>query len=109
MVAGLYISKSQKWKCVENPLLQTQSHIDNPRKKIFANGKLFLIHEKTFANDDNPLRIYSFLVQLLISQLTTPIFPTKVATVEALQSNTRQCSSYSGHIHLQLLNRVTKK
>ena len=34
-----------------------------------------------------------------------PIFPTKVATVEALQSSMRQCSSYSGHTHLQL-NRV---
>ena len=40
-----------------------------------------------FANADSPLRIYSFLVQLPISPLATPIFPTKVATVEALQSS----------------------
>ena len=33
-------------------------------------------------------------------------FPTKIATVEALQSNMHQCSSHSGHTHLQLLNRV---
>ena len=33
----------------------------------------------------------------------TPIFPTKVATAEALQSSMHQCSSYSGHTHLQLL------
>ena len=74
---------------------------------MFANWQLFLIHEKMFANGDNPSRIYSFLVQLPISLLATPIFPTKVATVEALQSIMCQCSSYSGHTHLQyLLNRV---
>jgi len=56
-----------------------------------------------FANADSPLRIYSFLVQLPISPLATPIFPTKV---EALQSSMRQCSSYSGHSHLEWLNRV---
>ena len=27
---------------------------NNPRKKMFANWQLFLIHEKTFANGDNP-------------------------------------------------------
>ena len=59
-----------------------------------------------FANGDNSSRIYSFLVQLPISLLATPIFPTKVATVEALLSSMCQCSSYSGHTHLQLLNRV---
>jgi len=52
------------------------------------------------------LLINSFLVQLPISPLALPIFPTKVATVEALQSSMRQCSSYSGHTHLQLLNCV---
>jgi len=57
-------------------------------------------------NGDNPSRIYSFLVQLPISPLATPIFPTKVTTVETLQSSMCQCSSYSGHTHLQLLNRV---
>ena len=72
-------------------------------RKCSRIGNFFLIHEKTFANGDNP---YSFLVQLPISPLATPIFPTKVATVEALQSNMRQCSSYSWHTHLQLLNRV---
>ena len=61
----------------------------------------FLIHEKMFAHGDNRSRICSFLVQLPISPLATPIFSTKVATVEALQS-----SSYSGHTHLKLLNRV---
>ena len=70
---------------------------------MFANWLLFLIHEKTFANGDNPSQIYSFLVQL---PLATPIFPTKVATLEALQSSMHQYSSYSGHTHLQLLNRV---
>jgi len=50
--------------------------------------------------------VYSFLVQLPISPLATPIFLMKVATVEALQSSMRQCSSYSGHTHLQLLNRL---
>ena len=79
---------------------------NNPRKKMFANWQLFLIHEKTFANGDNLSRIYSFLVQLPIFPLVTPIFPTKVATVEALQSSMRQCSSYSGHTHLQLLDCV---
>ena len=73
---------------------------------MFANWQLFLIHEKTFANGDNPSRIYSFLVQLPISPLATPIFPTKVTTVEALPSSMHQCSSYSGHTHSQLLNRV---
>ena len=77
---------------------------NNPRKKMFANWQLFLIHEKMFANGDNPSRIYSFLVP--ISPLAMPIFPMKVATVKALQSSMRQCSSYSGHTHLQLLNRV---
>ena len=70
---------------------------NNPRNKMFANWQLFLIHKKTFVNGDNPSRIYSFLVQLPISPLATPIFPIKVATVEALQSSVRQCSSYSGH------------
>ena len=73
---------------------------------MFANCQLFCIHEKTFANDDSTLQIYSFLVQLPISPLSTPIFPTKAATVEALQSNTRQCSSYRGHTKMQLLNHV---
>ena len=79
---------------------------NNPQKKMFANWQLFLIHEKMFANGDNPSQIYSFLIQLPISPLTTPIFPMKVATVEVLQSSMHQCSSYSGHTHLQLLNQV---
>ena len=79
---------------------------NNPWKKMFANWHLFLIHEETLANGDNSSWIYSFLVQLPISLLAMPIFPTKVATVEALQSYMRQCSSYSGHTHFQLLNRV---
>ena len=87
-------------------LLQIPYNGNNSRKKMFANWQLFPIHEKKFANGDNLSRIYSFLVQLPISPLATPIFPTKVATVEALQSNMRQCSSYSEHTHLQLLNRV---
>ena len=53
-----------------------------------------------FANGDNPSRIYTYI------SLATPIFPTKVATVEALQSSMCQCSSYNGHTHLQLLNCV---
>ena len=73
---------------------------------MFANWQLFQIHEKTFANGDNPSQIYSFLVQSPISPLAMPIFPMKVATVEALQSSMHQCSSYSGHTHLQLLNCV---
>ena len=73
---------------------------------MFANWQLFLIHEKTFANGDNPSQIHSFLVQSPISPLAMPIFPTKVATVEALRCSMRQCSSYSGHTHLQLFNRV---
>ena len=73
---------------------------------MFANWQLFLIHEKMFANDDNPSQIYSFLVQLPISPLATPIFPTKVATVEALQSSMHQYSSYNERTHLQLLNHV---
>ena len=73
---------------------------------MFVNWQLFLIHEKTFANDDTPSQIKSFLVQLPILPLATPIIPTKVATVKALQSSMHQCSSYSGHTHLQLLNRV---
>ena len=76
------------------------------KRKCSRIGNFFLIREKTFANCENPSRIYSFPVQLPISPLATPIFPTKVATVEALQSNMRQCSSYSGHTHLQLLNRI---
>ena len=40
------------------------------------------------------------------SPCTTPIFPTKVAIVEALQSSTHQCSNYCGHTHLQSLDRV---
>ena len=40
------------------------------------------------------------------SPCTTPIFPTKVTTVEALQSSTHQRSSYGGHTHLQLLDHV---
>jgi len=70
---------------------------------MFVNWQLFLIHEKTFANDDTPSQIKSFLVQLPILPLATPIIPTKVATVKALQSSMHQCSSYSGHTHLQLL------
>jgi len=45
-------------------------------------------------------------VQLPISSLATPIFPTNFVTVEALHNNMRQCSSYSGHTHFQLLNRA---
>ena len=47
-----------------------------------------------------------YMVQLPISSLATPIFPTKFSTVEALRSRLRQCSSYSGHTHLQLFNGV---
>ena len=43
-----------------------------------------------------------------VSPLSTPIFPTKVATVKILQSSTHQCSSYSGHTHLELLDRVIR-
>jgi len=52
------------------------------------------------------IALCEYMVQLPISLLATPIFPMKFATVEALRSNMRQCSSYSGHTHLQLLNRV---
>ena len=52
------------------------------------------------------MALCEYIVQLPISSLATPIFPTKFATVEALQISIRQCSSYSGHTHLQLLNRV---
>jgi len=46
---------------------------------------------------------YNYMPTLLCA---TPIFPTKVAIVEALQSSTHQCSSYGGHTHLQLLDCV---
>ena len=36
----------------------------------------------------------------------TPIFSKKVAIVEALRSSMYQSSSYGGHTHLQLLDRV---
>jgi len=52
---------------------------------MFANWQSFLIHEKMFANGANPSRIIAFWVPIL--QLATPIFPAKVATVEALQSS----------------------
>jgi len=52
------------------------------------------------------ITLREYVLQLPISPLATPIFPTKAATVEALRSSMRQCSSYSGHTHLQLLNRV---
>ena len=55
---------------------------NNPQKKMFANCQLFLIHKKTFVNDDNPSRIHSFLVQLPILPFAMPSFPTKVATVK---------------------------
>jgi len=71
---------------------------------MFANWQPFLIHEKCLRMVITlHKKLYSFLVQLPILPLATPIFPTKVATLEA---SMRQCSSYSGHIHLQLLNRV---
>jgi len=70
---------------------------NNPRKKIFANCLFFQIHKKAFANiklsGTTPLR-------------TTPISPAKVTNLEALQSSMRQCSSYNGHTHSQLLDRV---
>ena len=46
------------------------------------------------------------MVQLPISSLAMPIFATNFATVEALRISMCQCSSYSGHTHLQLLNRI---
>ena len=54
---------------------------------------------------------YSILLLLYSDQhLRTYIhFPTKVAIVETLQSSMHQCSSYSGHTHLQLLDRVILK
>jgi len=52
------------------------------------------------------IALREYTVQLPISPLATPILPTKVATVEALRSSMRQCSSCSGYTHLQLLNRV---
>ena len=55
-----------------------------------------------FANGDSPLRIW--YITYIVTCLTH--FPTKFATVEALQSSMHQCSSYTGHTHLQLLNRA---
>ena len=46
------------------------------------------------------------IVQLPILSLATPIFLTKFVTVEAIRNSMCQCSSYSGHTHLQLLNCV---
>jgi len=63
----------------------------------------FLIHEKTFANGDSPLRIYGTITYIVTCHAH---FSTKFATVETLWSSMHQCSSYSGHIHLQLLNCV---
>ena len=56
--------------------------------------------QEMFVNGDI-LREYT-----TVSPLAMPIFPTKVATVKALQSSMHQCSSYSGHTHLELLGRV---
>ena len=52
------------------------------------------------------IALCEYMAQLPISSLATPIFPTMFATVEALRSSMRQCSSYIGHTHLQLFNRV---
>ena len=52
------------------------------------------------------IALRKYIVQLPILLLATPILPTKIATVEALRSSMCQCSSYCGHTHLQLLNRV---
>ena len=52
------------------------------------------------------IALCEYMVQLLKSSLVTPIFPTKFATVKALRSSIHQCSSYTGHTHLQLLYRV---
>ena len=41
-----------------------------------------------------------------IPPCATPIYPAKVTNVEALQSSMHQCSSYSGHTLLQLLDHV---
>ena len=34
---------------------------NNPRKKMFANWQFFLIHEKTFANGDNPSQVHEYV------------------------------------------------
>ena len=64
------------------------------------------------------IALCEYMVQLPILSLATPIFPTKQyyyyyyywavspAGVLMFTYSMRQCSSYSGHTHLQLVNRV---
>ena len=68
-------------------------------RKFFANysSQLFLIREKTFMN-------ISFLVQLRAPPHATPIFPMKVAIVEAVRTNAVAIADTC--THLQLLDRV---
>ena len=76
---------------------------NNPRKKMFANWRSFLIHEKTFVNGANPSRIYSFSGTYIAPCHTH--FSNEGCHCRS-PTKQRQCSSYSGHTHLQLLNRV---
>jgi len=73
---------------------------------VKENVRKLLIFSNSRENVREWIALCEYMVQLPISSLATPIFPTKFATVEALQSSMHQCSSYSGHTHLQLLNRV---
>jgi len=59
-----------------------------------------------FANGDNPSQICSTITYIAACHAHFSKNSMKAATVEALQSSMRQCSSYSGHTHLQLLDPV---
>jgi len=76
---------------------------NNPRKKMFANWQSFLIHEKMFANGAKPSRIYSFSGTYIAARHAH--FSNKGCHCRS-PTKQHQCSSYSGHTHLQLLNHV---
>ena len=42
---------------------------NNLRKKMFTNWQLFLIHEKTFANGDNPSQVHEYLASGTITYI----------------------------------------
>ena len=90
--------------CYGRLLLHVLYNGNNLWKKMFTNWLSFLIHEKMFANGANPLRIYSFSGNLY-HHLPCPFFSNEGCHCRS-PTKQRQCSSYSGHTHLQLLNRV---
>ena len=59
---GVTFDRDLKFTDHINIIVQKANNVpykgNNPRKKMFANCYFFLIHEKTFANGENPLQIY---------------------------------------------------